>query len=61
MVELLALYPSFLTSRGLLDAGAAARALAELRPLVGDFLRKLDADRDDPAISEAIRARWDGV
>jgi hypothetical protein len=61
VVELLALYPAFLAARGLLDSGAAARALAELYPLVGEFLRKLDADRDDPAIAGAIRARWDGV
>ncbi|HZR98333.1 MAG TPA: SEC-C domain-containing protein [Chloroflexota bacterium] len=61
LVELLPLYPAFLTARGLLDAGAARRALADWRPLYENFLRKLAADRDDPAIAAAIRARWASV
>ncbi|HLH24108.1 MAG TPA: SEC-C domain-containing protein [Chloroflexota bacterium] len=58
LVELLPLYLAFLTARGLLDARAAARALAELRPVHDEFLRKLAADRDDPAIAAAVHERW---
>jgi hypothetical protein len=58
VVELVALYPAFLVARGLLDAGAARRALEDWRPLHDEFLRKLAVNRDDPAIAAAIRERW---
>ncbi|HEY7063531.1 MAG TPA: SEC-C domain-containing protein [Chloroflexota bacterium] len=61
LIELLPLYLDFLVERGLIDRGVQRHALADLRPLAEHFLHQLAADRADPAIATAIRARWEAT
>ncbi len=58
LVELLPLYLDFLVERELIEASAARRAVAELRPVEARLLQDLELARADPALTAAIRARW---